>query len=72
MNILKTIRHSYRNTIIIRLFIYCIYQQLKEIFESYLTPKGPKGVFLQKRSKSAISNSWSPNEFFFIFLHFQP
>jgi hypothetical protein len=37
-----------------------------------LTPKGPKDVFLQKRSKSAISSSRSPNEIFFTFLHFQP
>jgi hypothetical protein len=38
-----------------------------------LTPIGPRGVFLQKRSKSAISSSRSPNEFFFFtFLHFQP
>jgi hypothetical protein len=36
-----------------------------------LTPKGPRGVFLQKRSKSAISSSRSPNEIFFTFLHFQ-
>jgi hypothetical protein len=36
----------------------------------YLTPKGPRGVFLQKRSKSAISSSRSSNEIFFTFLHF--
>jgi hypothetical protein len=30
----------------------------------FLTPKGPRGVFLQKRSKSAISSSRNPNEFF--------
>jgi hypothetical protein len=35
-----------------------------------LTPKGPRGVFLKKRSKSAISSSRSPNEMFFTFLHF--
>jgi hypothetical protein len=35
-----------------------------------LTPKGPRGVFLQKRSKSAISSSRSPNEFFFTFFTF--
>jgi hypothetical protein len=35
-----------------------------------LTPKGPRGVFLQKRSKSAISSSRSANEFFFTFFHF--
>jgi hypothetical protein len=32
-----------------------------------LTPKGPRGVFLQKRSKSAISSSRSPNLPFHIF-----
>jgi hypothetical protein len=37
----------------------------------WLTPKGPRGVFLQKRSKSAISSSRRKNEFFFTFLHFQ-
>jgi hypothetical protein len=37
-----------------------------------LTPKGPRGVFIQKRSKSAISSSRSPNNFIFTFLHFQP
>jgi hypothetical protein len=37
-----------------------------------LTPKGPRGVFLQKRSKSAISSSRSPNEIIFTFMHFQP
>jgi hypothetical protein len=36
-----------------------------------LTPKGPRGVFLQTRSKSAISNSRSSNEIFFTFFHFQ-
>jgi hypothetical protein len=36
-----------------------------------LTPKGPRGVFLHKRSKSAISSSKSSNEIFFTFLHFQ-
>jgi hypothetical protein len=35
-----------------------------------LNPKGPRGVFLKKCSKSAISSSRSPNEFFFTFLHF--
>jgi hypothetical protein len=32
MDNLKTIRHYYRNTVIIRSFIYCIYQQLRAIF----------------------------------------
>jgi hypothetical protein len=35
-----------------------------------LTPKGPRGVFLQKRSKSAISSLRSSNEILFTFLHF--
>jgi hypothetical protein len=38
INNLKTFRHYYRNTIIIRFFIYCIYQHLRANFESYLTP----------------------------------
>jgi hypothetical protein len=38
-----------------------------ELLKHHLTPKGPRGVFLQKRSKSAISSSRSPNEFFFHF-----
>jgi hypothetical protein len=37
MDNLKTIKHYYRNTVIIRSFIYCIYQWLRAIFESYLT-----------------------------------
>jgi hypothetical protein len=36
-------------------------------FEESITPKGPRGVFLQKRSKSAISSSRSPNDFIFHF-----
>jgi hypothetical protein len=39
-------------------------------FSINLIPKGPRGVFLQKCSKSAISSSRSPNEFSFTFLHF--
>jgi hypothetical protein len=35
-----------------------------------LTPKGPRSVFLQKCSKSAISSSRSSNEFFFQFFAF--
>jgi hypothetical protein len=35
---LKSFKHCYRNTIIIRSFIYCIYQWLRANFESYLTP----------------------------------
>jgi hypothetical protein len=31
---LKTFRHCYRNTVIIRSFIYCIYQRLRANFES--------------------------------------
>jgi hypothetical protein len=36
----------------------------------HLTPKGPRGVFLPKHSKSAISSSRSPNEFFSLFCFF--
>jgi hypothetical protein len=46
--------------------------QLHLVFVEQLTPKGPRGVFLQNRSRSAISSSRSPIEFFFTFLHFQP
>jgi hypothetical protein len=35
-----------------------------------LTPKGLRGVFSKKHSKTAISSSRSPTEFFFILLHF--
>jgi hypothetical protein len=35
INNLKTFRHCYWNIIIIRSFIYCIYQRLRENFESY-------------------------------------
>jgi hypothetical protein len=35
---LKTFRHCYRNIVIIKSFIYCIYQLLRANFESYLTP----------------------------------
>jgi hypothetical protein len=35
-----------------------------------LTPKGLRGVFSKKHSKTAVSSSRSPAEFFFIFLHF--
>jgi hypothetical protein len=35
-----------------------------------LTPEGPRGVFLQKRSKSTISSLRSSNEILFTFLHF--
>jgi hypothetical protein len=35
-----------------------------------LTPKGLRGVFSKKHSKTAVSSSRSPTEFFFIFLHF--
>jgi hypothetical protein len=43
---------------------------LKNLTLYGLTPKGPRGVFLQKRSKSAISSSRSPNEIFFTFYSF--
>jgi hypothetical protein len=46
MDSLKTIRHYYKNTVIIRSFIYCIYQQLRANFESYLTLKGSKTIFM--------------------------
>ena len=38
MDTLKTFKHCYRNIIIIRSFIYCIYQRLRANFESYLIP----------------------------------
>jgi hypothetical protein len=37
------------------------------IFLFYLTPKGLRGVFSKKHSKTAISSSRSPTEIFFIF-----
>ena len=52
--------------------VVCMLQKLKDsrLLQQYLTPKGRRGVFLQKRSKSAISSSRSSNEIFFTFLHF--
>jgi hypothetical protein len=41
MDNLNIFSHCYRNTVIIRSFIYYIYQQLKANFESYLTPQLP-------------------------------
>jgi hypothetical protein len=38
MDNLKIFGHYYMNTIIIKSFIYCIYQRLRANFESYLTP----------------------------------
>jgi hypothetical protein len=38
MDNLKTFRHCYKNTVIIRSFIYCIYERLRENFESCLAP----------------------------------
>jgi hypothetical protein len=60
-------------TLLIRIDKFCRKKKTKHVFESYdfLTPKGPRGVFLQKHSKSAISSSRSPTETKFTFLHFQ-
>ena len=38
MDNLETCRHYYMNIVMIRSFIYCIYQRFRDNFESYLTP----------------------------------
>jgi hypothetical protein len=35
-----------------------------------LTPNGLRGAFSKKHSKTAVSSSRSPTEFFFTYLHF--
>jgi hypothetical protein len=48
-------------------------QDDEEIFDVdpfTLTPKGLRGVFSQKHSKTAVSSSRSPTDLFFIFLNF--
>jgi hypothetical protein len=68
---LKTFRHCYKNTVIIRSFIYCIYQQLRPNFESYLTPQLnffyyiPSLVYL--RLKSAQQDGRAKTYFFLVF-----
>jgi hypothetical protein len=47
-------------------------QPMSVLLPQILTSKGQRGVFLQKRSKSTISSSRSPNEFLFTILQFQP
>jgi hypothetical protein len=41
-----------------------------QVESEFLTPKGLRGVFSKKHSKTAISSSRSPTDFFFIFLNF--
>ena len=48
----------------------CVHEKIVSSANVFITPKGPRGVFLQKCSKSAISTLRSPNEFFFTFFTF--
>jgi hypothetical protein len=43
---------------------------LKVLRALLLTPKGLRGVFSKKHSKTAVSSSRSPTDFFSIFFHF--
>jgi hypothetical protein len=66
---------AYQAFIIQKLDVVTLELSIKVQFANFdklnlVTPKGPRGVFLQKRSKSAISSSRSLNEFFFTFFHF--
>jgi hypothetical protein len=63
---------AYKMTLIYFLINIHINNQstLYKVNDVLLTPKGLRGVFSKKHSKTAVSSSRSPTDFFSIFFHF--